>query len=111
MSLKMRSNIKIEHDRGLETGLEKFLEFCKKLLDNWCVFWYYTRARSGRGAKGHKKVGKKIDEKRKKFLTMLANCGMLNKLSAKNGKHPVPCKLNNAKTNKHLDNKWIVKAF
>ena len=21
---------------------------------------------------------------------------------------PVPCKLNNAKTNKHLDNKWIV---
>ena len=66
---------------------------------------------SEEAANRHKIVNKKFAEKRKKFLTMLVNCGMFNKLSAKKRKAPVPCKLNNAKTNKHLDNKWIVKAF
>ena len=65
--------------------------------------------RKGR-AKG-KNGREKIGEKRKKFLTTVVFCDILKKLSAKSGKQPVPCKLNNAKTNKHLDNYGLLKRF
>jgi len=56
------------------------------------------------------KAKKKFARKRKKFLTNGKSCGNISKLTAER-ERSVPCKLNNAKTNKHLDNNGLFKRF
>ena len=65
------------------------------------VYFHKRKGRKSRPVCRIKRSGKNFVENRKKFLTMGLWCGTLIKLSAKK-ERAVPCKLNNAKTNKHL---------
>ena len=54
---------------------------------------------------------KKFVKRRKKFLTNGKWSDRISKLTAIVAGGSVPCKLNNAKTNKHLDNYGLFKRF
>ena len=52
---------------------------------------------------------KKIEKRRKNFLTKAFGCVSISKLTAQAEAKTVPCKLNNVRQTKHLGQlKWIV---